>query len=145
MVFSAQAQNDSQDLQIEIDKMMEQMQEMMKGFGTWMGEAPMFLDTTIVREFHFPAEEFDGMMEQFPMEGLTNMMFKFSPDSLMNSDMFKGMEDLMQQWSNQDMSGMEDLFKDFEKLMPEYQNPQVPSDPDAPKEKPKKKRKTTTL
>ncbi|MFT4663894.1 MAG: hypothetical protein ACI8YQ_001615 [Polaribacter sp.] len=143
--FSAQAQNNNQDMQLEMEKAMEQMQEMMKGFGSWMADAPMFLDTTIVREFNFSPEGLQEMMEQIPMDDMSNLFFQFSPDSLMQNDMFKGMEEMMEQWSNQDMSGMEDFFKDFEKLMPEYQNPQRPVDPNTPKEKPKKKRKTTTL
>ncbi len=145
MSFSTQAQNNNQDMQLEMEKMMEQMQQMMKGFGSWMGDAPMFLDTTIVREFNFSPEELDGMMNQIPLDDMGNLFFQFSPDSLMQNDLFKGMEDMMEQWSQQDMSGMEDFFKDFEKLMPEYQNPQRPVDPNAPKEKPKKKRNTTTL
>ena len=53
LLFSAsvQAQNDKEELQREMDMMMKQMQEMMKGFGTWMGEAPMIMDTMIFREF----------------------------------------------------------------------------------------------
>lgn len=145
MTFSAQAQHNNQDLQLEMDKMMEQMQEMMKGFGTWMGDAPMLLDTTIVRKFQFSPDDLEGMMNQMPMDDMSNFFFQFSPDSLMQKDLFKGMEEMMEQWSNQDMSGMEDFLKDFEKLMPELQNPQGPVDPNTPKEKPKKKRKTTTL
>lgn len=142
---SAQAQTESQDLQIEMDQMMEQMQQMMKGFGMWMEDAPIFMDTTIVREFHFPAEELDGMMDNFPMDGLTNMMFQFSPDSLMNSEMFRGMEEMMEQWSHQGMNGMEDLLRDMEKMMPEQDDLQVPSDPNAPDGKTKKKKRKTTV
>jgi hypothetical protein len=144
MTISVQAQNNQQELQSEMEKMMLQMQEMMKSFGSWMGEAPIFMDTTIVREFHFPAEEFDGMIEQFPMDDLSHMLFRFSPDSLMNNDMFKGMEQLMQQWSTQDFSDMEDFFKELEKLAPA-----TPENDGTPKEKEtapaQKKRKTTTL
>jgi hypothetical protein len=144
MTISAQAQNSQQELQSEMDKMMLQMQEMMKSFGSWMGEAPIFMDTTIVREFHFPAEEFDGMIEQFPMDDLSHMFFQFSPDSLMNSDMFKGMEQLMEQWSTQDFSDMEDFFKELEKLAPTTpENDGTPQDKEAAPNK--KKRKTTTL
>ena len=118
--LSLQAQSSNEDLRMEMDQMMLQMQEMMKGFGDWIGDAPILMDTMIVREFHFPADD------------LNSMMFQFSPDSLMKSDLFRGMEDMMHQWSNQDMSGMEEFFKDLEKLMPiqpEYnQQEQDPSE-----------------
>jgi hypothetical protein len=144
LTMAARAQNSQQELQSEMDKMILQMQEMMQRFGSWMGEAPIIMDTTIVREFHFPAEEFDGMIEQFPMDDLSGMLFQFSPDSLMNSDMFRGMEQLMEQWSTQDFSDMEDFFKDLEKLAPV-----TPENDGTPKEKEttpnQKKRKTTTL
>jgi hypothetical protein len=144
LTMTAKTQNSQQELQSEMEKMMQQMQEMMKSFGSWMGEVPIFMDTTLVREFHFPAEEFDGMMEQIPMDDLSHMFFQFSPDSLMNGDMFKGMEQLMEQWSIQGFSDMEDFFKELEKLAPTSpENDGTPQDKEAAPNK--KKRKTTTL
>ncbi|MFK7808498.1 MAG: hypothetical protein AB8F74_11905 [Saprospiraceae bacterium] len=119
--FSTQAQNSNQDLQVEMDNMMEQMQEMMKDMGVWINDAPIFGDTTIVREFHFPTEEFDQMYESFPMENL--------------SELFKGMEGMMGEWADEDM---EEWLEEMEKRMEENAPPKD-------KKTSKKKRKTTTL
>ena len=135
--MAGQSQNNNDALNQDLDRMMQQMEQMMKGLGNWIGEAPMMMDTTIIREFHFPTDELNGMM------------YRFSPDSLMNGELFQGMEDMMQGWSDQDWSGMERFFQELGDQLSTFPDSDIkPEDPAedkaAPKNK-KKKRKTTTL
>ena len=129
LAFSANAQNDSQDLSKELERMMQQMEQMMKGFGSWMEDAPFLMDTSIVHEFYF------------------------SPDSLMQDDMIRSMEEMMRHWSMQDFSGFDELLKSIEEFMPPmpeggYMIPppeDLPEGTTPPAKKKKKKRKVTKI
>ena len=118
--LSAQDQQD--DLSIEMDQLFEQMEKAMKDMQGWYGDSKILMDTFMLKGIQPLAES--------PFE-----MQEIHPDSLNMNNIFDLLQEQMQQFSTQDWSQLEQMMREFSQQLPRPEG--IPSK--------KKKKGTITL